>query len=101
MFSKKVVQADNSLLSNERLAEYLDTFPFKYEESYNAEMITLKEISEKSLLLASFLRGMDRIQLGDKKYYRNGHIIFRTHPNMPRPIKQTQKKSFIVTKRVS
>ena len=95
MFSKKVTQADNSLLDNDKLAEYLNALPFVFEPSYNAEMITLKTISLKSLLLASFLRTIDRIQLDDRKYYRNGSIIFRTHPNMP-TIKQTQKKQFTI-----
>ena len=99
MFSK--VKPIPLNLDNDFLEKILDKLDWKYQESYNAEIITIKQIQETSLLLSVFLHSVDKFQINGKKYYRQGNLIFRIHKDLPRPIKQTQKKSFTVTKRVS
>ena len=98
MFNRKkdVDVSLQSIFSNDKLEEFLDSLPWKYDESYHAEMLKMSDVGEVSLIMESFLQGITKIQLDDFKYFIQGHLIFRTHPNLPER-KKEQKKSFTIT----
>lgn len=85
-----------SLFSNDKLEEFLDSLPWTYEESYRSEIIKLSDVGNVSIIMETLLQGIDKMQIDEKKYFIRGHLIFRTHPNLPRP-KREERKSFTIT----
>lgn len=89
-----------SILSNSKLAEFLDGLTWEYDEFYHAEFVTMDNVSEKSVILSSVLDNMTKLKIGDVAYSKNGHIIYRRHPRLPIRKKEI-KRSFTVTKRIT
>ena len=103
MFNSNKSGVDSSLLSilsNSKLAEFLDGLTWEYDDFYHAEFVKLEQISDKSVIVSSVLDNMTRLKLGDVAYSKNGHIIYRRHPRLPIRKKEI-KKSFTVTKRIA
>ena len=96
LFNRKVDTLLADLFSNDALEIFLDGLPWKYDESYHAEVLKMSEVGEVSMIMESFLQGIAKIQIDDYRYFIQGHLIFRTHPNLPKPVKK-QKQSFTVT----
>lgn len=89
-----------SILSNSKLAEFLDGLTWEYDEYYHAEFVKMDNVSEKSVIVSSVLDNMTKLKIGDIAYSKNGHILYRRHPRLPLKNKEI-KKSFTVTKRIA